>query len=79
MKYENIVKCQFSTQKKLNMHFHQDIEIIYVLEGNLEIGFEDKRCVLQKEDFLLINSNVRHEYQTRKDVLIGSCSSITRC
>lgn len=72
MKYENIVKCQFSTQKKLNMHFHQDIEIIYVLEGNLEIGFEDKKCVLRKEDFLLINSNVRHEYQTRKDVLIGS-------
>lgn len=41
MKYENIVKCQFSTKTEREMHFHQDIEILYVLDGSLEVEYED--------------------------------------
>lgn len=72
MKYENIVNCQFLTQKNVTMHFHQDIEILYILEGSLEVCFEEQKYFLEKEEFLLINSNVRHEYHTDKELLIGS-------
>lgn len=72
MKYENIVQCQFSARKSREMHFHQDIEIIYVLEGTLELGFEDGKQFLDTDDFYLVNSNVRHEYQTDSRVLLGS-------
>lgn len=72
MKYENIVRCQFSSKKECEMHFHQDIEVIYVLDGSLEVGFEGRKCFLDTDDFLLVNSNVRHEYQTDAEVLLGS-------
>lgn len=72
MKYENIVKCQFSTKKIKEMHFHQDIEIIYVLDGELQVDYEDSSHFLGTDDFLLVNSNVRHEYHTEQEVLLGS-------
>lgn len=72
MKYENIVRCQFSTKKVKEMHFHQDIEIIYVLDGRLEVAYEESCHFLNTDDFLLINANVRHEYHSEGDVLLGS-------
>lgn len=72
MKYENIVRCQFSTKKVKEMHFHQDIEIIYVLDGCLEVAYEESCHFLNTDDFLLINANVRHEYHARGEVLLGS-------
>lgn len=72
MKYENIVRCYFSTKKEQAMHFHQDIEIIYVLDGSLQINYEEGSDFLNTDDFLLVNSNVRHEYVAEKEVLFGS-------
>lgn len=47
------------------MHFHQDIEIVYVLDGTLEIEFEGSRTVLETDDFMVVNSNVRHSWTLR--------------
>ena len=54
------------------MHFHQDIEIIYVLDGELQINYEEESHHLNAEDFILINSKVRHEYFSEDEVLFGS-------
>ena len=35
MKYEEIIECQFSTMKDKELHFHQEPEIIYLLDGEL--------------------------------------------
>ena len=72
MKYENIVRCCFSTKREQIMHFHQDIEIIYVLDGELQINYEEESHHLNAEDFILINSKVRHEYFSEDEVLFGS-------
>ena len=72
VKYENIVRCCFSTKREQVMHFHQDIEIIYVLDGSLQINYEEESHHLNAEDFILINSKVRHEYVSEDEVLFGS-------
>lgn len=72
MKYENIVRCQFSSKGTKELHFHQDIEILYVLDGTIEVKSKETADVLHTDDFILINSNVRHEYNTDSEVLIGS-------
>ena len=69
MKYENIVKCQFSTKTEREMHFHQDIEILYVLDGSLEVEYEDGTHFLNTDQFILVNSNVRHAYHTEGELL----------
>lgn len=72
MKYEKIVKCRFSAKRTKEMHFHQEIEIIYVLDGMLEITCNENSDILHTDEFILINSNVRHEYHADEDVLLGS-------
>lgn len=72
MKYENIIRCQFSDKQTKEIHFHQDIEILYILEGTLTLGFEDGSQFLDTDDFYLVNSNVRHEYQSDSQILLGS-------
>ncbi|HJB27747.1 MAG TPA: helix-turn-helix domain-containing protein [Candidatus Blautia faecavium] len=73
MKYENIVQCQFSSKSRNAMHFHPDIEIIYVLDGALKVEFEAEKFHLNTDDFILVNSNVRHSWQAlSEDVLLGS-------
>lgn len=57
-----IIRCQFSTKKEQGMHLHQDIEILYVLDGWLEIEYEEETYTLGTDQFMLINSNVRHGY-----------------
>ena len=57
-----IIRCQFSTKKEQGMHLHQDIEILYVLDGSLEIEYEEETYTLGTDQFMLINSNVRHGY-----------------
>ena len=54
------------------MHFHQDIEILYVLDGSLEVEYEDGTHFLNTDQFILVNSNVRHAYHTEGELLLGS-------
>ncbi len=70
MWYE-IIRCQFSTKKEQGMHLHQDIEILYVLDGSMEIEYEDETYCLGTDQFMLINANVRHGYRAVPDLLQG--------
>ena len=72
MEHREIVTCHFSTIRSQSMHFHQAVEIVYLLDGILELRYESEQHVLRPNEFLLINSNVRHEYQGKGDVLLAS-------
>lgn len=64
---------EFDTRKIQNTHFHQDPEIIYVLEGALELEIESETQELGKGEFLLVNANKRHSYrETKKELLLVS-------
>lgn len=41
-------------------HFHQDIEIIFAMEGNIEVKVVDEKFRMEKNDILIVNSNRRH-------------------
>lgn len=64
---------EFDTKKVQNTHFHQDLEILYVLDGGLEIQIESEKYELGKGDFLLINANKRHSIrETEEELLTAS-------
>jgi beta-xylosidase/AraC-like DNA-binding protein len=64
-----MLEFEFLIQKMVEMHMHADIEFFYVMEGNVEFTMEDKRYAMNKEDFLVVNADKRHGYQTSKDFL----------
>lgn len=50
-------------------HLHQDIELLYVLEGKLEINLQGQKFLMASEDVLIINANKRHYLRSEGSVL----------
>lgn len=62
----------FLTWDYEDRHFHEDIELLYVFDGQVNITIEDSTYVLNKDDFLIINTNKFHSFVSSKNQLIGS-------
>ena len=66
-----IMNYEFQIERVENTHFHQSIEILYVLEGDPEITVQDKLYQAHPEDIIVINANKKHSWRSSEDVLIG--------
>lgn len=51
-------------------HFHQDIEILYLLEGSIELNINDEKWRLSKGDIFLINANKVHTIKVKEEILL---------
>lgn len=51
-------------------HFHQDIEILYLLEGSIELNINDEKWILSKGDIFLINANKVHTIKVKEEILL---------
>lgn len=43
-------------------HFHQDIELLYVMSGKIKMDVLEQEYVLNSDDFIVVNSNHRHAW-----------------
>lgn len=50
-------------------HFHQDIELIYVLAGCMEVNMDGHKIKMAEGDVLIINANKRHYLKSFGQVL----------
>lgn len=50
-------------------HFHQDIELLYVLEGTLDVMAGEQITHMKPEDILVVNANKKHLLKGSKDIL----------
>lgn len=50
-------------------HFHQDIELLYVLEGTLDVTAGEQITHMKPEDILVVNANKRHSLKGSRDIL----------
>ncbi|WP_313638542.1 GH39 family glycosyl hydrolase [Paenibacillus sp.] len=51
-------------------HWHDSIELLFVLKGKVDVYIEKKRFTLQEEDVLIINSNEIHSIQSHENNLL---------
>lgn len=66
-----LMQYHFITNDEISIHYHQNIEIFYILQGKMEIKIDDVSYQLGKGDFILINANKRHSV-TGKENLLGA-------
>lgn len=50
-------------------HFHQDIELLYVLEGTLDVEIGEELVHLKEEDIFVINANKHHVLKGSENIL----------
>ncbi|MCI6466173.1 MAG: helix-turn-helix domain-containing protein [Faecalicatena sp.] len=55
-------------------HFHQDIELLYVLEGSMDVAVGEKVTHMEPEDVLIVNANKKHSLRGTKDILFAKLS-----
>ncbi|MGB8455498.1 MAG: helix-turn-helix domain-containing protein [Anaerocolumna sp.] len=67
----DIIALNLVVEKKQDTHFHDDIELFYLLEGTGKLTVENEVFFLNKDDFIIINSGKKHSYIASEDVLLG--------
>ncbi len=50
-------------------HFHQDIELIYIIDGSMDVFEGEEKEHLGSEDIIVINANKKHGFTASKDIL----------
>jgi xylan 1,4-beta-xylosidase len=56
--------------KKSNLeHAHREIELIYMIKGNLQVKVNNKIFQMKSSDFVLVNSNEFHSFQSDEENL----------
>lgn len=48
------------TEKYVPWHWHDFIEIVYIISGNIEYSFPEKKQMVHKGELLFVNSNILH-------------------
>lgn len=57
--------------KHISVHIHPQIEILYILDGNICLTFADREYFMKKNDVVVINTNIKHSYRASGPVLVG--------
>lgn len=55
-------------------HFHQDIELLYVLEGTMDVIVGEQVTHMEPEDVLVVNANKKHRLKASEDILYARFS-----
>ncbi len=50
-------------------HYHQNLDLLYVLEGSVDVVLDDREYHMMPEDVILINSNKRHKFENSGNLL----------
>lgn len=66
-----LMQFYFITNAEISTHYHQNLELFYVLAGELEIQIDEQEFYLKQGDIILINANKRH-LMTGKEGLLGA-------
>lgn len=67
-----IMDFGFASDKKQNTHLHQNMEILYLLQGELAIFVEEETFYLKEGDYLLVNSNKRHSVKAKSEEVLSA-------
>lgn len=71
---KNQIRLKIMGSKENKEDFHQDIELIYVIEGSMEMEVGGQRTVLKSEDMLVVNAFKMHKGIFSPDVLYARLS-----
>ena len=76
LKSGEIMDFEFYIHSYEQIHFHQDIELFYVVEGSVELTIGQDVFAMEQDDFIIVNANKKHGYTMKEEALV-SCFQIS--
>lgn len=67
----DIMKFDFEENRHIAEHSHPDIEILYLLEGNVTVTVSHSSYLMEKDDILAISPNKAHSLHATEGILLG--------
>lgn len=64
-----LMSFYFITNEETSVHYHQNLEILYLMRGRLDIKIDESVYQLHAGDFILINANKSHSCVGMSDIL----------
>lgn len=65
------LKIEVLNTQQEREHFHQDIELLFVLEGALEVRIGEQVISMKEEDLFVVNANKKHSLKGTEDILFA--------
>ena len=53
---------QFNKNRPVSSHYHQDIEVVYVVSGKVEAYIDGKKEIFHQGEMFIINSHSVHQF-----------------
>lgn len=53
---------QFNKNRPVSSHYHQDIEVVYVVSGKVEAYIDGKKEIFHQGEMFIINSHSVHHF-----------------
>lgn len=68
---DTLVELEFLTDLQTGIHYHENFELLYLLNGSLMVTVEEESFSLRPGDMIMVNANKKHSYEGNEEVLIG--------
>lgn len=65
---KNKMDVQILSRLPKDTHFHQEVEVVYVMEGELRLYVMEREYHLKRGDICVINSNEEHRIETQGEI-----------
>lgn len=65
---QNKMDVQILSRLPKDTHFHQEVELVYVMEGELRLYVMEREYHLKRGDICVINSNEEHRIETQGEI-----------
>lgn len=59
----------FIAHEEICSHYHQDLDLFYVIKGEMNVQIDEVKYALKSGDFILINANKRHTLTSSEDMI----------
>ncbi|MDU5335703.1 GH39 family glycosyl hydrolase [Enterococcus sp.] len=66
-----LMDVEFTTQTETKIHYHENFELLYVLNGELSMTVEGEEYQLKQKDLIIVNYNRKHRYTGSDDLFLA--------
>lgn len=67
---DSLMNIEFITESEAKIHYHENFELLYILNGTVTLTIEEDNYFLKSKDLVIVNHNRNHSYSGSKVIFV---------